>query len=59
MSEELFDDVEQSEYAEEMDQIQLVGVKLGDEEYAIDVLKINGIIHTWCYEPSWQGSSCY
>ena len=40
MSEELFDDVEQSEYAEEMDQIQLVGVKLGDEEYAIDVLKI-------------------
>lgn len=43
MSEELFDDVEQSEYAEEMDQIQLVGVKLGDEEYAIDVLKINTI----------------
>lgn len=46
MSEELFDDVEQSEYAEEMDQIQLVGVKLGDEEYAIDVLKINTIIRS-------------
>lgn len=46
MSEELFDDVERSEYAEEMDQIQLVGVKLGDEEYAIDVLKINTIIRS-------------
>ena len=46
MSEDLFDDVEQSEYAEEMDQIQLVGVKLGDEEYAVDVLKINTIIRS-------------
>lgn len=46
MSEELFDDVERSEYAEEMDQIQLVGVKLGDEEYAIDVLKISTIIRS-------------
>ncbi|HIZ90478.1 MAG TPA: chemotaxis protein CheW [Candidatus Mucispirillum faecigallinarum] len=46
MSEELFDDVERSEYAEEMDQIQLVGMKLGDEEYAIDVLKITEIIRT-------------
>ena len=46
MSEELFDDVERSEYAEEMDPIQLVGVKLGDEEYAIDVLKINTIIRS-------------
>lgn len=46
MSEELFDDVERSDYAEEMDQIQLVGVKLGDEEYAIDVLKINTIIRS-------------
>lgn len=46
MSEELFDDVERSEYAEEMDQIQLVGVKLGDEEYAVDVLKINTIIRS-------------
>lgn len=46
MNEELFDSVEQSEYAEEMDQIQLVGMKLGDEEYAIDVLKITEIIRT-------------
>ena len=46
MSEELFDNVERSEYAEEMDQIQLVGMKLGDEEYAIDVLKITEIIRT-------------
>ncbi len=46
MSEELFDDEERSEYAEEMDQIQLVGMKLGDEEYAIDVLKITEIIRT-------------
>lgn len=47
MSEELFEDIERSqEYAEEMDQIQLVGVKLGDEEYAIDVLKINTIIRS-------------
>ena len=47
MSEELFEDIERSqEYAEEMDQIQLVGMKLGDEEYAIDVLKITEIIRT-------------
>lgn len=47
MSEELFEDVERSqEYAEEMDQIQLVGMKLGEEEYAIDVLKITEIIRT-------------
>lgn len=46
MSEELFDDIEQGEYAEEVDQIQLVGMKLGDEEYAIDVLKITEIIRT-------------
>ena len=46
MNEEMFDTVEQSEYAEEMDQIQLVGMKLGDEEYAIDVLKITEIIRT-------------
>ena len=39
MSEELFEDIERSqEYAEEMDQIQLVGMKLGDEEEAIHVL---------------------
>ena len=47
MSEEMFYDFERSqEYAEEMDQIQLVGMKLGDEEYAIDVLKITEIIRT-------------
>ncbi len=47
MSEELFDDFEHSqEYADEMDQIQLVGMKLGEEEYAIDVLKITEIIRT-------------
>ena len=47
MSEELFEDIERSQqYAEEMDQIQLVGMKLGEEEYAIDVLKITEIIRT-------------
>lgn len=46
MNEEIFDGLEPSEYAEEMDQIQLVGLKLGDEEYAIDVLKIKEIIRT-------------
>lgn len=46
MNEQKFDEFENSEYAEEMDQIQLVGMKLGDEEYAIDVLKITEIIRT-------------
>lgn len=44
MSEEFFDELERSEYADEMDQIQLVGMKLGEEEYAVDVLKITEII---------------
>ncbi len=34
------------EYSEEADVVQLVGTKLGDEEYAIDVLKIQEIIRT-------------
>lgn len=35
-----------NEFNEENDVIQLVGMKLGDEEYAIDVLKIQEIIRT-------------
>ena len=46
MNEQTFDEFENNEYAEEMDQIQLVGMKLGEEEYAIDVLKITEIIRT-------------
>lgn len=35
-----------TDVAEDVDIIQLVGLKLGDEEYAIDVLKIQEIIRT-------------
>lgn len=39
-------DYEERGNAEDLELIQLVGMKLGDEEYAIDVLKIQEIIRT-------------
>jgi len=39
-------DYDESVYNEDMEVIQLVGLKLGEEEYAIDVLKIQEIIRT-------------
>lgn len=39
-------DYDESEQKEGLEVIQLVGLKLGDEEYAIDVLKIQEIIRT-------------
>lgn len=39
-------DYEERENTDDLEVIQLVGLKLGDEEYAIDVLKIQEIIRT-------------
>ncbi|PLX65991.1 MAG: chemotaxis protein CheW [Denitrovibrio sp.] len=39
-------DYDNNDYREGMEVIQLVGLKLGEEEYAIDVLKIQEIIRT-------------
>lgn len=43
---ELFDTKEHDVYSDDAELVQLVGLKLGDEEYAIDVLKIQEIIRT-------------
>ncbi|MDR2883475.1 MAG: chemotaxis protein CheW [Deferribacteraceae bacterium] len=45
MNELMMSDIN-NEFNEDTDVIQLVGMKLGDEEYAIDVLKIQEIIRT-------------
>ena len=45
MKEELFEDFGGT-FSDEAELIQLVGLKLGDEEYAIDVLKIQEIIRS-------------
>jgi len=44
--EQTFDLKDSFNHKEEIDIIQLVGLKLGDEKYAIDVLKIQEIIRT-------------
>lgn len=46
MSEELFEDIDGEGFSDEAELVQLVGMKLGDEEYAIDVLKIQEIIRS-------------
>lgn len=46
MKEELFNDIDGAGFSDEAELVQLVGLKLGDEEYAIDVLKIQEIIRS-------------
>lgn len=46
MKEDLFNDIDGVGFSDEAELVQLVGLKLGDEEYAIDVLKIQEIIRS-------------
>lgn len=46
MKKEMFDDIDNDGFSDEAELVQLVGLKLGDEEYAIDVLKIQEIIRS-------------
>lgn len=46
MKKEIFSDIDNEGFSDEAQLVQLVGLKLGDEEYAIDVLKIQEIIRS-------------